>query len=68
MLLGKPKDSGREDWGTLGEIKGITTPPLRILLNGQDTGGRFRMTYKKTSLECEGSIIRYSISIVCVIA
>ena len=26
VLLGKPKDSGREDWGTLGKIRGITTP------------------------------------------
>ena len=27
VFLGKPKDSGREDWGTLGKIWGITTPP-----------------------------------------
>ena len=25
--LGNPEDSGREDWGTLGKIRGITTPP-----------------------------------------
>ena len=25
-LGGNPKDSGREDWGTLGKIQGITTP------------------------------------------
>ena len=30
VFLGNPKDSGREDWGTLGKIRGITTPgPLR---------------------------------------
>ena len=29
--LGNPKDSVWEDWGTLGKIRGITTPP-RILL------------------------------------
>ena len=33
--LGNPKDSVWEDWGTLGKIRGITTPPLRILLNGR---------------------------------
>ena len=29
MFLGNPKDSGREDWGTLGKIRGITTPPFK---------------------------------------
>ena len=30
---GEPfEDSGREDWGTLGKIREITPPPLRILL------------------------------------
>ena len=30
MLLGNPKGSGGEDWGTLGKIRGITTPrPLK---------------------------------------
>ena len=29
VFLGNPKDSGREDWGTLGNIRGITTPPLK---------------------------------------
>ena len=29
---GNPKDSYREDWGTLGKIRGITTTPLGILL------------------------------------
>ena len=33
MFLGNPKDSGWEDWGTLGKIRGIITPgPLRIQL------------------------------------
>ena len=31
---GNPKDSVWEDWGTLGKIRGITTPPERILLHG----------------------------------
>ena len=26
VFLGNPKDSGREDWGTLGKIRGISTP------------------------------------------
>ncbi len=26
--LGNPKDSGREDWGTLGKIRGITVDSL----------------------------------------
>ena len=32
LQLGKPKDSKREDWGTLGNIRGESPPPLRILL------------------------------------
>ena len=27
VFLGNPKDSVWEDWGTLGKIRGITTPP-----------------------------------------
>ena len=27
VFLGNPKHFGREDWGTLGKIRGITTPP-----------------------------------------
>ena len=33
VFLGKPEDSGWEDWGTLGKIRGITTPPKRILFS-----------------------------------
>ena len=29
VFLGNPKDSGQEDWGTLGNIRGITTPQLK---------------------------------------
>ena len=32
VFLGKPEDSGREEWGTLGKIRGITNPLLRTLL------------------------------------
>ncbi len=28
MFLGKPKDSGREDWGTLGKSRGIFYPGI----------------------------------------
>ena len=31
----------REDWGTLGKIRGITTPPLRIRLNMMELIDRF---------------------------
>ena len=41
VFLGNPKDSVWEDWGTLGKIRGITTPgPLRILLVNTGTDGR----------------------------
>ena len=32
MLLGNPKDSVWEDWGTLGKIREITTPPEEFVL------------------------------------
>ena len=34
VFLGNLKDSVWEDWGTLGKIRGITTPSLRILSFG----------------------------------
>ena len=34
---GKPLRISRDDWGRLGKIRGITTPPLRILLTWEDT-------------------------------
>ena len=30
-----PEDSGREDWGTLGKMRGITNPPLRQTRGGK---------------------------------
>ena len=48
MFLGSPKDSGREDWGTVGKIRGITTPPLRVLFKKKRKVG-YEITLKLTA-------------------
>ena len=44
MFLGNPKDSVWEDWGTLRNLRGLTTPgPLRLLLQNDawESGHKF---------------------------
>ena len=44
VFLGNPRDSGREDWGTLGKPLPLEPPPLTTLqvVPGRAGGGSFR--------------------------
>ena len=53
--LGNPEDSGREDWGTLGKIRGITTPPVRILLKSAENWPSVLVTDRTAPSKRKGS-------------